>query len=388
MNHFSFRVLLPLAVLTSCKPPPPPAVDLFPVKLNGTTLTFTADDPRLKTLEAHELSMSDKTALHLTGRLVWDEDVTTSVFSPVAGRVASIQGTLGDKVKITDVLAKITSPDYGQAQADAAKADADLALGRQTLERTRDLLRQGVGPQKDVDAAEAAFQQAKSEHDRTKARLAQWGGGQGGVTEFFSLKSPVAGEIVERHIHVGQEVRSDQMLAGMAQYAMPLFIISDPTRMWVMLDVTEQDLRSLHPGMPLEIHTQAYGDRVFPGKLEVIGQSLDPETRTVRVRGTLINHDHLLKAQMYVNINVIVATPKLPRVPLTSVFLRESRPYVFVKESAETFTMRRIVTSSEDAGYTLVSKGLAAGEKVVTEGALLLEGVLEAATSTADQSVP
>ncbi len=388
MKHIVFRILVPMVALVGCKPPPPQAANPYPVKLDKSTLTFTTGDPQLKAFGTYVVTESDKTVLHLTGRLVWDEDVTTSVFSPVAGRVSSIQGTLGDKVKPGDVLAKITSPDYGQAQADAAKADADLGLSRQTLERTRDLLKQGVGPQKDVDAAEAAFHQAMSEHDRTKARLSQWGGSQGGVTEFFSLKSPVTGEIVERHIHVGQEVRSDMMLAGMAEYARPLFVISNPSKMWVMLDVTEQDLASLHPGLPLEIRTQAYGDRVFPGRLEVIGQSLDPETRTVRVRGTLVNEGHLLKAQMYANINVIVTTPQRPRVPLKAVFLRQGRSFVFVRRSEEVFEMRPIVTESEDGGYTLVREGLAVGEEVVNEGALSLEGVIEAVTSTAEQAAP
>lgn len=373
-----------LAFLPSCTPEPAVVVNPYPVKLDKNVITFTSGDPQLKAFGTQPVTESDRIVLHLTGKLVWDEDVTTNVFSPVAGRVSSIQGSLGDKVKPGDDLAHITSPDYGQAQADAAKAQADMALAERTLERAKELLKQGVAPQKDVEIAETAFHDAELEYTRTKTRLSQWGGTLGGVNATFALKTPVGGEIVERSIHSGQEVRPDQMLAGVSEYAAPLFVISDPNRMWVMLDVTEQDLGRLKVGQELEIKPQAYGDRIFTGKLEVIGQSLDPVTRTVKVRGSVPNPEELLKSQMYASINVITATEKKPRVPLKAVFLRDGKPYVFVQKDDLTFEMRRISTVSEDAGQMLLKEGLQVGEKVVTEGALSLESVVEAATSTAE----
>jgi cobalt-zinc-cadmium efflux system membrane fusion protein len=266
------------------------------------------------------------------------------------------------------------------------KAEADLALAKRSLERSRDLLKQGVAPQKEVEVAETVMRDAQSEFDRAKARLAQWGGSAGGVNETFTLKAPVSGEIVERSIHAGQEVRSDQMLAGMADVAAPLFVISDPAKLWVMLDVTEQDLPHLKVGQALEIHTQAYADKGFTGRLEVIGQALDADTRTIKVRGSVDNAGRLLKAQMYATIHVITPTPKHPRVPLKAVFLREGRPFVFVRHDAHTFEMRPISTLAEDGGHVLVNQGLKAGDEVVTEGSLALESVLEAATSTANES--
>lgn len=377
------RLFLLGLLLPACTPAPMTTADPFPVKLEKRTLRFTAGDPQLQGVVTQAVTESDQLVLHLTGRLVWDEDVTTSVFSPVAGRVSSIQGALGDKVKPGDDLAKITSPDFGQAQADAMKAEADLALSKRTLERARDLLKQGVAPQKEVDAAETIMRDAQSEFDRAQTRLAQWGGSAGGVNESFTLKTPVGGEIVERSIHSGQEVRSDQMLAGTADLAAPLFIISDPSRLWVLLDVTEQDLARLSPGQTLEIHAQAFGDQIFHGKIEVIGQTLDADTRTIKVRGTVDNSQRLLKAQMYASINVITAMPMQPLVPLKAVFLREGKPFVFLRHDAATFEMRPITTAAEEGGHMLVSEGLKAGDEVVTEGSLALESVLEAATSTA-----
>jgi cobalt-zinc-cadmium efflux system membrane fusion protein len=168
--------------------------------------------------------------------------------------------------------------------------------------------------------------------------------------------------------------------------AAPMFIISDPESLWVYLDVSEQDLSNLQVGQKLEIRSRAYGNQIFPGALTVIGQSLNPDTRTVVARGTVSNPEKLLKAQMYVDVNVITQVPKMPQVPIKAVFLREGKACVFVRASETTFEMRHITTAAEDAGNVFVSQGLKADEAVVSEGALVLESLLDANTSTANTS--
>lgn len=383
MQIIKYSWLLAL-LLAACKPAPVVEIDPFPVKVEKNHLIFTAGDPQLKSIGVQPAKENDTVVLHLTGKLVWNEDVTTNVFSPLAGRVASIKGARGQKVKVGDELARITSPDFGQAQADAVKSEADLALAKRVLERTRDLLKQGVLPQKELDTAQNAFDDAQSERDRAVERLAVWGGRGGDVNGAFALKAPMDGVIVDRNVQPGQEVRSDQMLAGMAVVAAPLFIISDPESLWVHLDVSEQDLSNLQVGQKLEIRSRAYGDRVFPGALTVIGQSLNPDTRTVVAKGTVSNPEKLLKAQMYVDVNVITHVSKMPQVPIKAVFLREGKACVFVRASETTFEMRQITTAAEDAGHVFVSQGLNANEAVVSEGALVLESLLDANTSTAN----
>jgi cobalt-zinc-cadmium efflux system membrane fusion protein len=369
--------------IAACKPAPVPEQDPYPIKVEQNHLIFTPGDPQLKAIGVQQARERDKVVLHLTGKLVWNEDVTTNVFSPLAGRVASIKGARGQKVKVGDELARITSPDFGQAQADAVKSEADLALAQRVLERTRDLLKQGVLPQKELDSADNAFRDAQSERDRAVERLAVWGGRGGDVNGAFALKAPMNGVIVDRNVQPGQEVRSDSMLAGMAVVAAPLFIISDPESLWVHLDVSEQDLSNLQIGQKLEIRSRAYGEQIFPGVLTVIGQSLNPDTRTVVAKGTVSNPEKLLKAQMYVNVNVITHVPKMPQVPVKAVFLRDGKACVFVRTSETAFEMRQVTTAAEDAGHVFVSKGLKADESVVSEGALVLESLLDANTSTA-----
>jgi cobalt-zinc-cadmium efflux system membrane fusion protein len=371
-------------LFAACKPAPVIEPDPYPIKVEHNQLIFTPGDPQLKAIGVQKTKERDEVVLHLTGKLVWNEDVTTNVFSPLAGRVASIKGARGQKVKMGDELARITSPDFGQAQADAAKAEADLALAKQVLDRTKDLLKQGVLPQKELDTAENAFRDAQSERDRAVERLAVWGGRGGDVNGSFALKAPMDGVIVDRNVQPGQEVRSDAMLAGMAVVAAPMFVISDPESLWVHLDVSEQDLSNLQVGQKLEIRSRAYGEKVFPGELTVIGQSLNPDTRTVVAKGTVSNPEKLLKAQMYVNVNVITHVPKMPQVPVKAVFLREGKACVFVRISDHSFEMRQVVTAAEDSGNVFVSQGLKADEEVVSEGALVLESLLDANISTAN----
>ena len=381
--HIVKHLWLLVLLIAACKPAPVIEQDPFPIKLEKNTLHFTPGDPQTKALVVQPAKESDKVVLHLTGKLVWNEDVTTNVFSPLAGRVASIKGERGQQVQVGDVLARITSPDFGQAQADAAKAESDLALAKQVLDRTQELVKQGVLPQKELDAANTSFLDAKSDRDRAVERLAVWGGKGRDVDGAFSLKAPMAGIIVDRNVQPGQEIRSDSILANSAEAAAPLFIISDPESLVVMLDVSEQDLSNLQVGQKLEIRSRAYGDQVFDGELKLIGQSLNPATRTVVAKGKVANPKKLLKAQMYVNVNVVTQVPKMPLVPLKAVFLRDGNACVFVRTSENAFEMRQIVTAAEDAGHVFVSKGLKADEKVVSEGALVLESLVDANTSTA-----
>ena len=101
------------------------------------------------------------------------------------------------------------------------------------------------------------------------------------------LRSPVGGTVAERSVAVGQEVRPDQMMASDAQVGKPLFVITDPARLWAWVDVSEVDLAALAPGEAFGLRTSAYPDRRFKGRVDLMGASLDPATRTVKVRGSV-----------------------------------------------------------------------------------------------------
>lgn len=355
---------------TSKDPEPPgPSVE-------GTKVLLPQDAPQRRSLTIEPAGERKANVTHLTGRLVWNEEATVRVFSPVAGRVTAVDCELGQKVEQGAILARISSPDFAQAQADVLKAKADLLLAERNARRLHDLLEHGAAAQKDAEAADDALAATQAEKERANARLALYGGTADVLDGLFPLRAPITGTVVERNVNPGQEVRPDQMLGNTPQIFSPLLTLSDPARLWVLVDATEADMALLKPGLEIHLHARPYGERTFPGRLEVIGDTLDPTTRTVRVRGTVPNADRLLKAEMYVTVDIVTEMPPTVEVPSKAVFFKDNRAYAFVEEDGQ-FVRRELKTGPENDSKVAVLEGVRPGEHVVTEGGLLLETLLE-----------
>jgi cobalt-zinc-cadmium efflux system membrane fusion protein len=313
-------------------------------------------------------------AASLTGRLAWDEDATTRLAPPVAGRVVRLLAALGDRVNAGDALAEITSPDFGQAQADAARAATDLASAERTRERAARLLARGAIPRKDFEAAEFDLARARADAARTAERLKRWGGDASAGSapdQLYRLRAPLGGTVVERNVNPGQEVRPDA--------AAPLFVVSDPTRLWVYLDVTERDVASVAKGDRLSIAAPAYPGRRFPGRLDVVGDALDPATRTIKARGSVENRERLLKAEMYVTVGDDRGESRpAPVVPLRSVLTEGASRYCFVEEAPGRFRRTPVDVGVERNGKVTVLSGLAEDARVVTDGSLFLAALRSA----------
>lgn len=384
--------------LSACQKPSVADGSGADVEVHGDKVSVRTDSPQHAALDIAVAKPVENSREHLTGRLVWDEETSVRVFSSVAGRVNQIHVTAGQHVTAGETLATMSSVDFGQAQADSSKAEADLKLAGRTLTRLRDLFAHGAAAQKDVEAAEDDFENKKAERARSLARLSLYGVESGTVDGMFPLKAPLSGVIVEKNINPGQEVRADQMLANDAKMVLPLFVISNPARLSVMLDVTELDIAALRSGQTLQIHTRAFPDRVFEGKLGYIGDSLDPVTRTVKARGSVGNADGCLKAEMYVSVDVatngadrvpppVAAAPggdgtsRAPaapvEIPAKAVFLKDEQHFVFVEKTPGKYERQSVEIGAERDGRVSVTDGLIAGQRVVTEGSLLLQQVAE-----------
>jgi cobalt-zinc-cadmium efflux system membrane fusion protein len=346
--------------------------------VGGDRITFSTNAPQLAYLAIEPAQKRKTAAIGLYGRLAWNDDVTVRVFSPAAGRVATVPLEVNQPVQRGDVLATLESPDYGQAQSDAQKSASDLALADRTLTRVRELFEHGAAARKDLDSAEADFAKAQSENARATAQLRSISLGYTNNTPGkFDLRSPLEGVLVEKNITPGQQIRSDQMLANAPQFVNPLFVVTDPTRLWLFLDVTELEINSLAPSQELVIHARAMPERTFRGRIEVIGRGLDPSTRTIKVRCLVDNSDKLLRAEMYVNVDVESETSTGVDVTTKAVFLRNNQPYIFVETGPGQFQRRAVRLGFETNGHSTILDGLTSGEKVVTDGCLLLEAMLE-----------
>lgn len=349
-------------------------------KIAGDVITFNADNPQLKSILTANVEGPREHELQMPGRLVWDEDRTVRVFTPFAGRMAKIVGNVGDRVKIGQTLAELISPDFGQAQADARKARADLATKSAQWKRIQELAGAGVAAAKDLQQAESDYQSADAEFKRATARLSQFGDGNN-VDQRFPLKSPIAGVIVEKNINPGQELRPDQP-------GSPLFVVTDPTRLWVQLDTNEGDLKNLKVTTPIAITSSSYPDETFTGELKQVADFIDPLSRTLKLRGSLLNADRRLKAEMFVNARIVLPKNDFPTVADKAVFLSGAKRYVFVKTATGTFVRRDVRVGTSYGAALPVLNGLKQGDEVVISGGLYLQQMLDAAGTRMDTSEP
>jgi cobalt-zinc-cadmium efflux system membrane fusion protein len=351
--------------------------------VSGDRVTYASKAPQLSYISVEPAQPRRLAVTHLTGRLYLADDATVRVFTPVAGQVLLVKADVGQAVAKGAELATISSPDYGQALADARSADAALAAADKAFGRVKDLFEHGAAAQKDVESAQAAYGSAAAERDRAVARLRLYHGSEEGPAQTYALRSPLEGVVVERNVNPGQEVRADQMLANATNLYAPLFVVSDPSRLWLQIDASETDVGELQTGQRIRVTTKALAGKVFDGTLVSIAPSLDPVTRAARVRGVVDNPQGRLKAEMYVTVDVVRDEAKVAdagvEVPSKALITIDGTSYVFVEVAPGAFERRKVSIGPEKDGKVAVLAGIDAGQRVVSEGGLLLEAVLDPA---------
>ena len=345
-----------------------------PPRVEKDAVIFEASSPQLEALQTASAEPRRDSLLRFSGRLVWNEDRTVRVFSPFAGRVVSIAARSGDRVQAGQTLAVLAAPELGTAQSEARKAEQDYALARKNLARVEELHGAGVAPAKDLQVAQADVARTEAERSRTLARLKLYGKDanteEKQVDQQLVLRSPIAGVVVERNLNPGQELRPD------TQGDKALFVVSDPTHLWFVLEIGEKDLDGLKRGVQIQLRTSSLGEERVPGRLLYVADAVDPQTRTVKVRGAVESADPRLKAEMFVTAELKVPEAKGLVVPARAVYLRGEQYFVFVDAGAGRYVRRVVKLGPASDGAQVVLAGLEPAEKVVVDGNLLLEKIL------------
>src|SRR5207248_10105702 len=218
-----------------------------------SVVIFAPGSAQISSISSVPIEPRRDVLLRFNGRLVWNEDRTVRVFAPFGGRVTGIAVRPGDRVKAGQTLAVLASPDFGVAQAEARRAEQDHALAQKNFARIQELFDGGVAPAKDMQTAQADLERTAAERARTRAKLKLYGKTDL-VDQTLALTSPVAGVVVERNLNPGQEIRPDN------QGDKALFVVSDPTQLWFLLDVAEKDIALVKPGTELSLSTTSLGD--------------------------------------------------------------------------------------------------------------------------------
>ena len=357
-----------LAFLAGCTEAPAPTPEAPAPILQGNQLRFAPGHPQLALLGIASATPGKSIVVELPARLVWNEERTQRIYPAFAGRVMAIKADVGQPVKAGTILAQLASPDFGVAQADTAKARADVRLTQKSLQRQRELFEAGIIARKDLEQAEAEAARSQAETQRAEARTRLYGGASGNVNQQLALLAGLNGVVVERNLNPGQELRPDQSGPGVPA----LFVVTDPTSLWVQIDARESEVGTLRSGAVFELIIPALPGQKFEGRVTAASDFIDPATRTIKVRGVVANPDRKLKAEM-------LATARIERmlgsgvvIPAQAVSLLGATHTVLVQVQPGVFESREVVLSYQGPREAVVSRGLEVGEQVVSENMLLL----------------
>jgi cobalt-zinc-cadmium efflux system membrane fusion protein len=337
--------------------------------VSNETVRFPVESATARKIVTGAVGPAQDVTVSYPARLAWDEDHTARVSPPLAGRIVQIIATPGRAVKANEPLAWLASPELGTAQAEAARASADLAQSERAVARAKDLVDAGVIARKDLEQAQTDLARAQAESTRSSIRLRSLGAG-GNVDQRFALRSPVSGIVVERNLNPGFESRPDQQ-------APPMFVVTDPTYLWCWIDAPERSASEFRVGQKIAIRSAAWPDTTFEGRVDHIADALDPAARTLKVRAQVRNPERRLKAEMYVTVSMARGAGKGVDVPAKAVFLSDGKQQVFVRTGPSQFTRRSVTGVTVGDGRFAVQEGLAQGDEVVVDGALYLQQLMD-----------
>ena len=333
------------------------------------------------------------------GKIAVDEDRSTPIFSPYAGRVTKLFVKPGDVVTQGQTLFTVEATDMVQAQNDFISASTALNKARSTLnlaqinDKRQRLLYEGKAvPLKEVqqaqgtlDAAENDVRSADVALEASRNRLRILGKTDQEITEFQTkgtinpatpIYAPIGGTIVQRKVGPGQYVGT-----GASD---PVFVIGDLSTVWVVAYIRETEAPMVRVGQPIYFTVLAYPDRSFPAKISYVATALDPVTRRLLVRASVDNSAGVLKPEMFASVKILTGEGETAiAVPRDAIIHEGERARVWVARDHDTaIELRQIKVGLTNGSMVEVLDGLAPSDRVITRGSLFIDRVAAAATGS------
>ena len=329
---------------------------------------FQVDHPEqfpLATATAHET----RSQLTVTGTVNPDISRSVPVISIATGRVVEVHARLGDTVKKGQLLLRVQSADLSGAFSDYRKAVADEKLARIQFERAKLLYDKGAISLNDFQTAEDVENKTQVDVENTTEHIRVLGGSIDYPAAILDIRAPVSGVIT------GQQVTN---AAGVAGLGSPNpFTISDLSYVWILCDVYENDLASVHVGESAEIRLNAYPDKVFNGRISNLLPVLDPTLRTAKVR-IEVRNPGLMRVGMFVTATFHGQKKEThAAVPATAILHLHDRDWVYVPAGGNSFRRVEVVAGKMLPGNMQeVASGVQPGTKVV-QTALMFQNTVE-----------
>lgn len=310
-------------------------------------------------------------------RITLDPRREAHISAVTGGQLERILVRPGDAVTAGQALATVLSPDLGEAVGAHLSAGARLEVATAKRDRVTQLLADGVSSKSQLADANAEYTVAAAEHEAAEERLRVFGVEPASVapgkgqhfSSRFSVKSPVAGTVLTLDAAVGRSVEPGDAL----------FHVGNLDEVWLLADIYERDLASVQTGSPMSFTVAAYGDELFTGTVDQVGDWLDADSRTAEVRVVVDNVDHRLKPNMFAKARLALTNAAVAEglaIPADAVQVVEGRPSVFVELTPGTYAARPVRTEPLADGRVQVFSGLAAGDRLVVDGAFTLKSEL------------
>jgi cobalt-zinc-cadmium efflux system membrane fusion protein len=307
-------------------------------------------------------------ALAVTAVITPDIARSVPVISLASGKVVEIHARLGDTVQKDQVLLSIRSDDVSGGFDAYRKAVNDELLARKQMNRAADLYAHGALAEQDFEAAQATEDDAKITLETSSEHLRLLGNDPDHPNFIVDIKAPIAGVITD------QEVTNAAVVQA---YGVNPFTISDLSTVWVLCDVYENDLASVHIGDPADITLNAYPSLKIAGRVGNIGATLDPNIRTAKVR-LEVKNPGVMRIGMFATATFRGQRLETrPQVPASAIMHFQDRDWVFEPTPDKKF--RRVEVHGGDMlpnQMQEVLSGLQPGQQVVTN-ALVLENTFE-----------
>jgi cobalt-zinc-cadmium efflux system membrane fusion protein len=309
------------------------------------------------------LESSTAGALTLPAAVEADPTRVANIVAPLTGRVLALKVGLGARVKRGQVLAIIASGDFAQAYADDDKAKDAVDLAKKALDRARGVGEAGGAAQKDLEAAESAYNQAKAESIRTRARLQSLSGGAGGHSRDLTLTAPQSGVVTALAVAAGTQVDDPTAV---------LMTVTNLDRVFVTADVAERDIGKAAVGSDAEIVLSADPGRQIRARITQVSPLLETDTRRQKVRFALSNTDGRLLPNMYATVQIAARQAGGVSVPQSALLMNNDAVSVLVETRPWVFRRQAVQIGDETDTSAQVLIGLKAGDRVVVRGGVLL----------------
>lgn len=363
--------LLALLVLSACSQAPTPGAAPEAIQADASRVSFPSHSPMLQALSLQAAKPAEAGVLRVPARLGWDETRTWRVQAPLSGQVVVIEVEQGQHVEQGTPLLQLHSADAGQWRAELESSRALLEQAERQQARDQALHADGIVSTRELEASTSAWASARAAHRQAQAQVRLYQAEQG-VGSPFVLRAPAAGIVVERAVIPGQWVGPD------TETEHGLLTLSDPTRLWVWLDLPEARAAQVRPGQ--RVRLQIEGQAPVDTQISYVADHVDPQRRSVAARAVVENPQRRLKAGAYLKADIELPTQAdSVALPAAGVLVHEGHRIVFVETAPGVFERRAVQASDGGAHRTLVHSGVRAGERVVVRGGLLLQQLVTTA---------